>query len=203
MRRRTVLLAARAALSGVLSVFLLATAWGASPLSRLQIIGDSATLQLALITAPGWVFGTIVLAPEVGAVRGRALRRGLLIGLSALTFLVAFQIVGYAGDREMGASIAFALPGLLGALVLAGMVRLIAARRLFLWQWVAAAGFAATFHLVVFPLSGGATLMAIYGYTIGWQLGVAILLLGPVPRRRREEGGPMTPFGEADSESGP
>jgi hypothetical protein len=38
--------------------------------------------------------------------------------------------------------------------LLAAMVRLIGARRLRLWQWVAVAGFAATIHLAVFPLWG-------------------------------------------------
>jgi hypothetical protein len=183
------LLAARAALSGVLSVFLLATAWDASPLSRLQIVDESATLQLVLITAPGWVFGTLVLAPEVGMVRGRALRRGLLIGLSALTFLVAFQVMGIASDRRVSAEIGFAIPGLIGALLLAAMVRLVGARRLSVWRWVAAAAFAATVHLIVFPLSRGMTLGAAYPYTVSWQLGVALLLLAPVPLLPSRRGG--------------
>lgn len=197
MRRRTLLLALRAFLSGVVSALLLATVWGASPLSRLDIIDQFATLQLALVTAPGWVFGTMVLAPEVGSIRGRALRRGLLIGLSALAFLVAFQIMGIASDRRLSAGIGFAVAGLSGGLLLVAMVRVIAARRLSLWQWLATAGFAATIHLAVFPLWGGATLRAAYPYTIGWQVGVALLLLAPVPRPRCEEDPRRSPAMEA------
>jgi hypothetical protein len=213
MRRRTLLLAARAVLSGALSVFLLAAVWGTSSLSRLQIVEDFATVQLGLITAPGWVFGTLVLAPEVGSIRGRALRRGLLIGLSALTFLVAFQIMGAASDRRVSANIGFAVAGMCGALLLAAMVRLIGARRLRLWQWVAVAGFAATIHLAVFPLWGGATLGAAYPYTIGWQVGVALFLLAPVPvpRSGGSSPGDSSPGGssrkggsmEAETGSGP
>ncbi len=175
MSRATQILSLRAVICAVLSALLFSSLWeGAPGWVPALTLGDTGAIQF---TAPGWLFGLLVLAP---AARGRGvwLRRAALIVLGALAIQASAAVASAAVDAA-GGLIGFAAGGLAGALLVTALAVLVAGVAVGLRRvvWVALVGAGSALALFVSEQlrSGDAW---VYIYFAVWQVGVALVLLG-------------------------
>ncbi len=183
MSKGTLMLSLRAFVGALLSALLFSSLWEGTPeWVPALTLGDTGGI---LFTAPGWLFGLLVLGPAAVG-RGVWLRRAALIVLGALAFQ-ASAVVASTTVEAAGGLIGFATGGLAGALLVAALAVFVAGVAVGLRRvvWVGLAGAGSAIALLVSEQLrlGDAW---VYLYFAAWQVGVALTLLAQPSEATRE-----------------